>query len=268
VGNDVARVPAKALGDAGVTGKTVLLTGASKGIGAASARALGEAGAHVVAHYASDEAGAREATAALPDERKLLVRADFADPEAPHRLWEEAVAWRGRVDVLVNNAAVMPATPLAARDDEWRDGWRQALQVNVQAPADLTRAAVLHFVEHGGGILIALSSWVAQRGPRDPSLMAYAASKAAVKALTQAVARHHAQDGVLAYVVAPGVVGTELSVIAAERTGGVDALLSGLAMGEWVPPEELARLLVFLESGRVRHLTGATLDVNGATYVR
>jgi NAD(P)-dependent dehydrogenase (short-subunit alcohol dehydrogenase family) len=251
-----------------LNGRTVLLTGASKGIGAETARALGAAGAFVVAHYGSDEAGARAATAAIDDERKLLVQADFADPDAATRLWEAAVGWRGRIDALVNNAAVMPATPLAGDDDEWRRGWEQALQVNVRAPADLTRLAVPHFVDHGGGVLIALSSWVAQRGPRDPALMAYSASKAALKALTQAVARHHAPDGVLAYVIAPGVVGTELSVIAAERTGGTEALVAGLAMGEWVPPEQIAELIVFLASGKVRHLTGATLDVNGASYVR
>jgi NAD(P)-dependent dehydrogenase (short-subunit alcohol dehydrogenase family) len=251
-----------------VNGKIVLLTGASKGIGAATARALGEAGALVVAHYRADEAGARAATAAIPDERKLLVRSDLGEPEAARLLWDAAVAWRGRVDVLVNNAAVMPATPLDAPEDEWRRGWDDVLRVNVRAPADLIRAAVPHFVERGGGILVTVSSWVAQRGPRDPALMAYAASKAAVKALTQAVARHHAPDGVLAYVVAPGVVGTELSERAAARTGGVERLVAGLAMGEWVPPEEVAELVVFLAGGSVRHLTGATLDVNGASYVR
>jgi len=181
-----------------VTRRVVLVTGASKGIGSATAAALGRAGASVVAHYGVDEAGAIAATADIPDERKLLVRADLRDPQAPARVWEAAASWRGRVDVLVNNAAVMPATPLDAPEDEWRRGWDDALQVNVRAPADLVRAAVPHFVENGGGVLITLSSWVAQRGPRDPSLMAYAASKAAVKALTQAVARHHAADGVLA----------------------------------------------------------------------
>jgi 3-oxoacyl-[acyl-carrier protein] reductase len=251
-----------------LAGRVVLLTGASKGIGAETVRALGEAGAHVVAHYGSDEEGARAATAAIPGERLLLLRADFEDPSAARLLWEAAVAWRGRVDVLVNNAAVMPETPLTSSDEDWRRGWEQALQVNVRAPADLTRDAVAHFVEHGGGVLIALSSWVAQRGPRDPALMAYAASKAAVKALTQAVGRHHAKDGVLVYVVAPGVVGTELSEIAAARTGGTEKLVAELTMGEWVPPREVADLVVFLASGRVRHLTGATLDVNGASYVR
>jgi NAD(P)-dependent dehydrogenase (short-subunit alcohol dehydrogenase family) len=251
-----------------VIDRVVLLTGASKGIGAASAAALGRAGAAIVAHYGSDEAGALAATAAIPDERKLLVPADLRDPDAPARLWEAAVRWRGRIDVLVNNAAVMPATALDGPDDEWRRGWDDALQVNVRAPAELIRAAVPHFVDRGGGVLITISSWVAQRGPRDPSLIAYAASKAAVKALTQAVCRHHAADGVLAYVIAPGVVGTELSRVAAERTGGADLLTAGLAMGEWVPPEEIADLVVFLAGGSVRHLAGATLDVNGASYVR
>ncbi len=249
-------------------GRTVLLTGASKGIGAATARALGEAGAHVVAHFGSDEEGARAAVATVPEERRLLVQADLGAPGGARRLWEAAVGWRGRVDVLVNNAAVMEHVPLAASDEEWRRGWDRSLQVNVLAPAALTRDAVRHFLDHGGGVVITMSSWVAQRGPGDEGLIAYAASKAAVKALTQTVARHHAKDGVLAYVLTPGVVRTRLSELAAARTGGEEAVTASLAMGEWVPPEELAELVVFLASGRARHLTGATLDVNGATYVR
>jgi NAD(P)-dependent dehydrogenase (short-subunit alcohol dehydrogenase family) len=251
-----------------LSGRTILVTGSSKGIGAATAYALGGAGAHVVAHYGSDEAGARDAVALVPEERRLLVQADLQDPGGAQRLWEAASGWRGRVDVLVNNAAVMEDTPLDAPDDEWRRGWERSLQVNVLAPAMLTRAAVRHFLERGGGVVITLSSWVAQRGPADESLVAYAASKAAVKALTQTIARHHAKDGVLAYVIAPGVVRTRLSERAAARTGGEEAVTATLAMGEWVPPQELAELVVFLAGGRVRHLTGATLDVNGATYVR
>lgn len=247
---------------------TVLLTGASKGIGAATARALGEAGFEVVAHYGSDETGARDATDLIPEERKRLVRADFCEPGAAQSLWEEAVAWRGRIDVLINNAAVMPATPIDGTDEQWQDGWDAALQVNARAPADLIRAAVAHFKENGGGILITISSWVAQRGAGDAALMAYAASKAAVKAITQTVARHHGRDGVLAYVITPGAVGTDLTRIAADRMGGLDKVVAGLALGEWVPPEELAELIVFLSRGRARHLTGATIDVNGASYIR
>ena len=249
-------------------GRTVLLTGASKGIGAATARALGHAGAHVVAHFRSDDAGAREAVGSLPDERRLLLQADLTDPDEARSLWDAAVAWRGRVDVLVNNAAVMEDTPLDATDEEWLSAWQRSLQVNVLAPALLTRSAVRHFSDRGGGVLITMSSWVAQRGPASESLIAYAASKAAVKALTQTIARHRAKENILAYVVTPGVVRTRLSELAAASVGGEEAVSSRLAMGEWVPPEELAELVVFLAAGHVRHLTGATLDVNGATYVR
>lgn len=249
-------------------GRIALVTGASKGIGAAIVRALGERGASVVAHYGSDEAGARAATASIPDQRRLLLRADLLDQDAPARLWRAALDWRGCVDVLVNNAATLAESPLDGPDDEWSRAWQDSLRVNVLAPADLTRAAVQHFRARGGGTVITLSSWAAQRGPGNPAFVAYAATKAAVRSLTQTIARHYAADGVLAYVVAPGVVRTRMSELSAARVGGDEAVTAGLAMGEWVPPEEVASLVCFLASGRARHLTGATLDVNGASYIR
>lgn len=252
----------------GLAEKTILVTGASKGIGAAIVRALGAQEAAVVVHYGSDEAGAREAAAGIPDERKLLVAADLADPAAPARLWAEALAWRGSVDVLVNNAAIMLETPLDGDDAGWSEAWERTLRVNVLAPASLLRAAVGHFRERGGGTLITLSSWAAQRGAGNSNLVAYAASKAAVKAMAQTIARNHAAEGILSYVVAPGVVRTQMSEQAAAARGGEEAITATLAMGEWVPPEDVAELVAYLATGRVRHLTGATLDVNGASYIR
>ncbi len=248
--------------------KTVLVTGASKGIGAAIVRALGEQGATVVAHYGSDEEGAREATAAIPDERKLLVGADLADPGGAARLWAKAEAWRGGPDVVVNNAAVMLETPLDAADEDWSDAWARTLQVNVLAAADLLRAAVRHFQGRGGGTLITLSSWAAQRGAGNSNLVAYSASKAAIAAMAKTIARNHSKEGILSYLVAPGVVSTRMSEEAAEARGGKEVITATLAMGEWVPPDDIAGLVCFLASGKVRHLTGATLDVNGASYVR
>jgi len=172
------------------------------------------------------------------------------------------------VDVVVNNAALLVETPLDGPDARWDEDWARSLQVNVKAPADLLRAAVGHFRARGGGVVVTLSSWAAQRGSSNPDLLAYAASKGAVKALTQTLARAHARDNVLCYLIAPGVVATRMSVDAAARQGGEAAVTAGLAMGEWVPPEEVADLVVYLASGRARHLTGATLDVNGASYVR
>lgn len=251
-----------------LTGQTILLTGASRGIGFETAARLGAAGAHVVAHYGSHLAGAQEATSAIAEDHKLLLRADFNEPGAAAALWEQATSWRGGIDVLVCNAAVMPESPLDADDDVWDDAWARAWRINVLEPAALMRAAVRHFVPRGHGTLIALSSWAAQRGSSNPSLGAYSASKAALAAFTKTIARAHAKDRVLAYLVAPGVVQTEMSVAAAQAQGGEAAVTASLAMREWVPPSDVAQLIAFLATGTCRHLTGATLDVNGASYVR
>jgi NAD(P)-dependent dehydrogenase (short-subunit alcohol dehydrogenase family) len=252
-----------------LTGKTVLLTGASKGIGAATARILGEAGARVVAHYGSDRAGAEAATAGIPADRKLLLQADLGKSADVDRLWQQATAWQGTVDVLVNNAAMMAWTGGIDDDDAtWDRVWAETLQVNVMGPVRLMRNALRHFRPRKQGILITISSWAAQRGTTNPVTAAYAASKAAVKAATQTFARGYAKEGILAYIVAPGVVRTQMSESFAATQGGEAPVTAGLAMGEWVPPADIGHLVAFLATGRSRHLGGATLDVNGATYVR
>lgn len=251
-----------------MTGRVVLVTGASRGIGAAAAAAIAESGASVIAHYGTHADGAAEAVAALPDDRKLLVQADLSQPGSARALWREAVAWRRRIDVVVANAAIAPETPFEGSDEEWDAGWDAVLRVNVLEPVSLIREAVAHFRASGGGIVITVSSWAAQQGSAIPSLSAYAASKAAVKAVTQTVARNYARDGVLAYVVAPGIVRTRMSEISATSRGGIDNVNAILAMGEMAPADEVGSLIAFLASGACRHLTGATIDLNGASYIR
>lgn len=252
-----------------LAGKVALVTGASKGIGAEIARALGAAGATVLAHCRSDVAGAEAALSAVPAERRRILLADQAEPRAMDALWRDALAAAPRIDVVVLNAAVFLAEGGIEDDlDAWERSWDTQWRVNVAAPTRLMKHAVNHFVAQGGGVLVTMSSWAAQRGSGSPATVAYAASKAAVKAAAQTVARHYAMAGVLSYIVAPGVVGTQMSVDAAAVAGGVEKVNATLAMGEWVPPAELGALVAFLATGRVRHLTGATIDVNGASYLR
>ena len=252
--------------------KVILLTGASSGIGAATAGVLGAAGAHVVAHYRSDQidrAGADAALASVPADRKLFLAADFAVPRAADELWQASLAWRGRIDVVVLNAAITKFSG-GIEDDEasWEDAWSSQWQINVMAPARLMRAAVPHFKSRGGGIFITFSSWNAQRGSTSPKQIAYAASKGALKAAAQTIARGYARDRILSYIIAPGIVRTKMSEDFAALQGGEEKVTATLAMGEWVPPIEIAHLVAFLATGKSRHLSGATLDVNGATYVR
>jgi NAD(P)-dependent dehydrogenase (short-subunit alcohol dehydrogenase family) len=252
-------------------GRTVVVTGASKGIGAATVAAMLAAGARVVAHYGRDREGAEAAVAGAGQGRVHLIGADFARAEEVDAFWHAAVAAaEGRIDVLVNNAAVMrQAGGIADPAEEWDRIWEEALAVNTLAPARLLRHAVRHWLARGEpGVVIGIGSWVTTRGTSNPGAIAYAASKAAIAAATKTVARNHAAQGILAYVIAPGVVRTRMSVESAAQTGGEAAVTATLPMGEWVPPEEIADLAVWLARGRARHLTGATIDVNGAAYIR
>ena len=248
--------------------KTVLVTGSSKGIGAAIASRLGAAGARLVLHYGSDRDGAEQAACDIDDNRKTLIQGDFTQRQAADALWDEAERWAGDIDVLVNNAGVMLWGSFDAPLADWDRVWEDSFEINLMAPARLLRRAVAHFLERSGGTIVTVSSWSAQRGSTNSANIAYAATKAAIHAATQTVARAYAAQGILAYVVAPGVVNTRLSEQFAATQGGADKVAAGLAMGEWIPPSEVAELVAWLASGRCRHLCGATLDVNGASYVR
>ncbi|HEV7247492.1 MAG TPA: SDR family oxidoreductase [Shinella sp.] len=252
-----------------LTGKTVLLTGASKGIGAETAKMLLGMGANLIAHYGGDRAGVEAVLAGVDPARALALQADFSKPEDVRQLWEQAVAWKGRVDVLVNNAAIfLNAGGIEEDEAEWDEVWDKTMQVNVRAPADLMRNAVHHYKTNGGGIIVTVVSWNAQRGSSSPKTIAYAASKGAIKAATQTIARTYADQNILAFIIAPGVVKTRMSEESALVLGGVEKLTADLAMKEWVPPEEIGSLIGFLATGACRHMTGGTIDVNGATYVR
>lgn len=242
-------------------GKTVLVTGASRGIGRATAVALHREGAHVILHYGNDKASA-EATATRLGKRVHLVQGGLQDPAERLRVWTEAARWRGGVDVLVNNAGAWLASDI---DDAgaWQHGWQANYELNLLAPAELCRQAILGFRKQGGGIIINVTSRSAHRGD-DAGHLAYGAAKGGLLALTKGIARGYGEDNILAYAVAPGWVATDISA----HISPDDPLLAGLPLGELTPPEDVAEMITFLASGRSRHTTGATIDITGADYVR
>lgn len=248
-------------------GKTILVTGASKGIGAAIASELGRQGARVVGHYGRDQAGAEAALADLPEDRALFVQGDLAVQGGAEAVFADAVAQTGGLDGVVNNAAVLRFAG-GIDDADWDAVWAETFQVNVFSAAALMRAAVHHFRERGGGEIVGISSWAAQKGVTNPRTVAYAASKAAFKAVLQTVATGYARENIRTYIIAPGVVDTQMSRDFAESQGGREVVEGRLVMGEFVPPGDIATLAAFCLSGRCRHLSGATLDVNGASYIR
>ncbi|NIZ09319.1 SDR family NAD(P)-dependent oxidoreductase [Pseudooceanicola sp. HF7] len=250
-------------------GKTVLVTGASKGIGQQIAREVAARGARVVAHYGRDRAGAQAALEGVAEERAILLQGDLAAPGGAEEIFAKAVELTGGLDGMVNNAAVMRfAGGIDDTDEDWADVWSETFQVNVFAASILLRQAVRHFRERGGGEIVGISSWAAQKGVTNPQTIAYAASKAAFKAALQTVATGYARDGIRTYIIAPGVVDTKMSRDFAESQGGRHVVEDRLTMGAFVPPSDIAALAAFCLSGQCHHLSGATLDVNGASYIR
>ncbi|GAA0527137.1 epimerase [Saccharopolyspora subtropica] len=241
-------------------GRTVLVTGGSRGIGAAAARTLHRDGATVVISYGSHRQAAHEVAESL-DGRVHLVHGDLAVTGAADRLWDDVIDAVGSIDVLVNNAGAWLASPLDDAES-WRTGWERNLTLNLQACADLSRRAIQHFRERGGGIIVNVTSRSAHRGD-DAEHLAYGAAKGGLLALTKGIARGFGRDGVLAYAVAPGWVGTDL---AADHLATADT--SMLPLGEPTPPQDVAEVIAFLATGRSRHTTGATIDITGADYVR
>ena len=195
--------------------------------------------------------GPRKPSPRLPDTRKRIVQADLSEPGSARTLLAARARGAPRIDAVVVNAAISRETPFDGADEAWDEGWDEVLRVNVLEPASLIREAVAHFRENGGGVVITLSSWAAQQGSAIATLPAYAASKAAIKAVTQTVARNYAKEGVLAYVVAPGIVRTRMSEISAVARGGIDKVNAILALGEMVPAEEVGELIAFLAAGHV-----------------
>jgi 3-oxoacyl-[acyl-carrier protein] reductase len=232
---------------------TILLTGASRGIGAAARVALNAAGHHVIGQSTHGGDG--------------LIAADFADPGAGDVLWAAALAAApdGRIEVLINNAGVFEAADIADAD-AFAAAWGRSHAINLQAAADLCRCAVLHFQAQGGGRIINVASRAGHRGD-SPAHWHYAAAKGGMLALTKTIARGYAPDNILAFAVAPGFTLTGMAEdYLASRDGA--AVLADIPLGRVAGVDEVAETIRWLAAEAPASLSGATLDINGASYVR
>ncbi|RSY83229.1 SDR family NAD(P)-dependent oxidoreductase [Sphingomonas koreensis] len=229
----------------------ILVTGASRGIGAAILEALKLPNAKAVGQGTSSG-----------------IPADFTDPAAPRTLWEAALEQLdGRIDVLINNAGIFEAAPVDLDDDEWLAVWERTMQVNLTAAAQLSRLAVRHWHERKrGGRIVNIASRAAYRGD-SPAHWHYAASKAGVVAMTKSIARGFAREGILAFAICPGFTMTGMADDYMASRGG-DKLLADIPLGRVAMPEEVATMARFCALEAPASMTGAVLDVNGASYVR
>ena len=245
--------------------QTILVTGASRGIGAAIAVAIAAKGARVIVHYGQNK-DAAELVFDRIGRKGWLLQADLSEREGATKLWEAAEKVAGRIDALVNNAGIRLTTRVEDDLTGWQDTWRRELQVNLLSPADLCRAAIVHFRRNGGGKIINISTRAGQRG-HQPEFMPYGASKAGLLNLTKSIARGFAHENIIAVAIAPGFVRTAMAEEYLERFGK-DATVGDIPLKEMAEPAEVAELVAFVLQPSQRSLNGATLDINGASYVR
>jgi 3-oxoacyl-[acyl-carrier protein] reductase len=243
---------------------SALVTGASRGIGAAVASAMGKAGAKIAIHYRDQ----RERATALAEQigaSAEVFQADLSKAEECVALWQAVRARFGRVNTLVNNAGVAISSPLGSATQDWLAGWDTTMAVNLRAPAILSRLAIEHFLQEGGGRIINISSRAAFRGDQPPYL-AYAASKGGLVALTRSIARGFGKAGILAFNVAPGFTRTDMAQDFLDQFGE-DYATSDIALQRLTEPADVAPFVVFLASGLGDHSTGCTIDINAGSYV-
>jgi NAD(P)-dependent dehydrogenase (short-subunit alcohol dehydrogenase family) len=231
----------------------ILITGASRGIGAAALKLLRSAGHEVIGHSTRGDSD--------------LIGADLMESAAPRALWEAALErLGGRIDVLVNNAGIYESVPDDTSDEEWHDAWARTMTVNLQSAADLCRLAVQHFRTNGGGRIVNIASRAAYRGD-SPAHWHYAASKAGMIGMTKSIARGYAGEGILAFAVCPGFTVSEMTEDYLTGRGGAQ-ILADIPLGRVASTDEVGETIRWLATDAPPSATGAVIDVNGASYVR
>jgi len=248
------------------TGKQVLITGGSRGIGRACAVGFAERGARVAINYRSNASAAEATLAELPGDGHVMLQADVTDPQAVEDLVAAAIEALGGLDIVVNNAGIWVDHVLEDVDyDEWQEAWKRVLEANLLGPANVSYCAARHMIERGGGRIVNVSSRGSFRG--EPNGPAYGASKAGLNAMSQSLAKRLAPHGITVGVVAPGFVDTDMAARYLDTPMAAE-IKAQSPFNRVAKPEEVAAAVFFLASEGSEFSTGAIIDVNGASYLR
>ena len=238
-----------------------LVTGASRGIGKSITQKLIAEGIHVIGTARSSD---------FPDEfisSDLFegLKVDLANHHDLKNTLQPIFKRDHAPDILINNAGIFEESGFDSDEDSWLESWDRTMQVNLRAPALLSKWALNRWKEEGGGILINIASRAAYRGDTQ-EYASYAASKGGLVAFTKSVARDFGKHNISAYSIAPGFIKTDMAMDSIE-VYGEEYLTEGMAFDEITSPEEVGELVAFLASGKVRHMTGATFHINGGSYM-
>lgn len=242
--------------DLQLTGAVVLVTGASRGLGAEMAVALADEGVHVVA--AARSRASLDEVAARGQGMISVVEADMSDESSVAGLVDEVVARHGRIDGLINNAGIAPAGKFVDQDPQV---WKEALAVNVLAPMILAQSAGRQMIQQGGGRIVNVASTTGVRGK--PHLVGYSTSKGAVVRFTEALAAEWAPKNVQVNCIAPGAFRTDAQKAVTESADLLARRVAKIPAGRMADPAELVPLACLLVSPLSSFTTGAIFVVDG-----
>jgi 3-oxoacyl-[acyl-carrier protein] reductase len=248
------------------SGRVVLITGGSRGIGRACAKQFADHGACVAINYRTNRRAAEETLRSLRAGPHEIFQADVADTEAAAGLVDDVATNMGKIDILVNSAGIYEQHDITKQNfDEWKRSWDRTIGINLLGAAHVTFAVVKQMMRQGGGRIVNVSSRGAFRG--EPLAPAYGASKAGLNALSQSLAQALAPHRIYVFAVAPGFVDTDM---AKEPLSGPlgETVRRESPIGRVATAEEVARAVVFLASDGSEYMTGCVLDINGASYLR
>lgn len=248
------------------THKCVLITGSSRGIGAATARAFAQKGARVAVHFHRNQSAAQEVLENLSGTGHRLVQADISQPADVEKMIQEVHQDFGRLDIVVNNAGIFDPHPI----DEvsfayWQESWHKTIATNLLGAANVCYCAAQFMIPQRSGRIINVSSRGAFRG--EPEFPAYGASKAGMNAMSQSLAKKLGKYNIGVYAVAPGFVATDMAQPTLDGPDG-EQIKAQSPLGRVAKPEEVAHAILFYASEDALFMTGGIIDVNGASYLR
>ncbi len=246
--------------------KTILVTGASRGIGKATAMMFAKSGGNVIVHFHKNSDAAQKVLASLNKGDHMMVQADLSIPEQVQQMSEKCFKKYGRIDVLVNNAGVFEEFDvLSLSYEDWQKSWEKTIRTNLTGTANLSFLVAKLMKDKGGCRIVNVSSRGAFRG--EPDAPAYGASKAGLNSFGQSFAKAFAKYKIYVYTVAPGFVETDMAAgaMVGERASDI---INQSPLKRIAKPEEIAQTILYLASPGTEYMTGCVVDINGASYLR
>lgn len=249
-----------------LSNQSILVTGASDGIGREIAHFLMKMDARVAVHYHQKQTAAKNLVEQFPDTGSKIFKADFFNPSEIQELWDKVLLEFGKIDAIVLNAGVFLKQPINDPIMDWFSIWKKTMAINLDAAALLTKLGIDHFKTRREGRFVYIGSRAVFRGETEEYL-AYAASKGGLVSLGRSVARSFGKMNIKSFILSPGFTKTKM----AEQfilDHGEEKILKELSLNQLTLPEDISPLVGLMCSGLMDHATGATIDVNAGSHIR